>query len=117
MDSSPGEREFLAAALTNPIVREVLRRAETLRLPDWYLAAGCLFQTVWNVLDGQDPEHGIGDYDLIYFDAGDLSWDAEDVVIRRCAEVFGDSMSRSRCGTRPGSTFGTRTISASRAHP
>jgi hypothetical protein len=74
----------------NPVVREVLRRAELLDLPDWYLAAGCLFQTVWNVLDGCDPQHGINDYDLIYCDHRDLSWDAEDVVIRRCAEAFRD---------------------------
>jgi hypothetical protein len=86
----PGEDEFLAAVLQNPRVREVTRRADQLGLPDWYLAAGCLFQTVWNVLDGRDPEHGINDYDLIYHDATDLSWDAEDVVIRRCAEAFGD---------------------------
>jgi uncharacterized protein len=90
MTTPPGEGEFLDAVLRNPTVREVLRRAEDLALPDWYLAAGCLFQTVWNVLDGQDPQHGIGDYDLIYCDDRDLSWDAEDLVIRRCAEVFDD---------------------------
>jgi hypothetical protein len=86
----PGERQFLDAVLRNPRVREVLARADTLALRDWYLAAGCLFQTVWNVLDGRDPEHGINDYDLIYHDDSDLSWDAEDAVIRRCAEAFGD---------------------------
>ena len=72
------------------MVVEIVRRAETLSLPDWYLAAGCLYQTVWNVLDGRDPQYGIDDYDLIYFNAEDLSWEAEDVVIRRCAEMFGD---------------------------
>ena len=86
----PGESRFLDAVLQNPRVRDVLTRADALDLPDWYLAAGCLFQTVWNVLDGRDPEHGINDYDLIYHDDCDLSWDAEDVVIRRCAEAFGD---------------------------
>ncbi|HEX6568939.1 MAG TPA: nucleotidyltransferase family protein [Acidimicrobiales bacterium] len=90
MAAPPGDDEFLTAVLRNPKVREVLRRAEGLDLPDWYLAAGCLFQTVWNVLDGRDPEHGINDYDLIYFDGSDLSWDAEDAVIRRCADAFGD---------------------------
>ena len=90
MTEQPGESRFLHAVLENPRVRDVLVRAATLDLPDWYLAAGCLFQTVWNVLDGRDPEHGIGDYDLIYHDARDLSWEAEDIVIRRCAEVFGD---------------------------
>jgi uncharacterized protein len=86
----PGEAEFLAAVLRNPHVDEVLRRAGRLGLPDWYLAAGCLYQTVWNVLDGREPTHGITDYDLIYHDDRDLSWDAEDVVIRRCADAFAD---------------------------
>ena len=90
MTSEPTEADFLAAVLQNATVVEVLARAERLDLPDWYLAAGCLFQTVWNVLEGHDPERGIGDYDLIYHDGTDLSWDAEDVVIRRCAAAFAD---------------------------
>ena len=36
------------------------------------------------------PTRGIRDYDLFYFDDCDTSWDAEDRVIRVCAEVFGD---------------------------
>lgn len=86
----PGEDEFVGAVLRNPAVAEIVRRAAALDLPDCWLAAGSLFQTVWNVLDGHDPQRGIGDYDLIYFDGSDLSWDAEDAVIRRCAEAFGD---------------------------
>jgi hypothetical protein len=86
----PGVDEFLTAALANPMVGEVLRRGEHLDLPDWYLAAGCLYQSVWNVLDGHPPERGIIDYDLIYFDARDLSWEAEDAVIRQCAEAFAE---------------------------
>ncbi len=59
-------------------------------LPDWYLAAGCLYQTVWNVLDGDPPERRILDYDVIYFDDGDLRCRAEDEVIVRCREAFAD---------------------------
>lgn len=90
MTERPGEQQFLDAVLQNPRVGDVLARARSLELPDWYLAAGCLFQTVWNVLDGRDPTYGINDYDLIYHDDSDLSWGAEDVVIRRCAEAFDD---------------------------
>jgi len=87
---TPGKDEFLAAVRRNPMVTTVLDRLVDLDLPDGHLAAGCLFQTVWNVLDGQDPWHGIGDYDVLYFDDADLSWEAEDVVIRRCAKAFDD---------------------------
>ncbi|MFD5830211.1 nucleotidyltransferase family protein [Lentzea sp. NPDC060358] len=74
----------------NEVLVEVLRRAEVLGLPDWYLTAGCVFQTVWNVVTGRPPTEGIRDYDLFYFDAADLGWDAEDEVIRAGARVFAD---------------------------
>ena len=51
---------------------------------------GSVFQTVWNVLDGRNPTAGISDYDVFYFDASDLSWDAEDAVVKRAADLFGD---------------------------
>ena len=81
----------LRALLTrNPTLVEVLTRAAVLALPDWYLVAGCLYQTVWNVVTGQPPESGILDYDLAYFDSSDLSWHAEDEVIQAGCRLFGD---------------------------
>jgi len=53
--------------------------------PQWRLAGGCLYQTVWNVLTDRPRGTGINDYDVIYFDDCDPSWDAEDAVIRRVA--------------------------------
>jgi hypothetical protein len=53
-----------------------------IRLPQRRLVAGCLYQTVWNALTGRSRGTGIKDYDLIYFDDADLSWAAEDRVIR-----------------------------------
>jgi uncharacterized protein len=47
--------------------------------------AGCLYQTVWNVLTNKPARTGIRDYDLIYFDDCDLSWGAEDQVVQRVA--------------------------------
>ncbi|MGO4339157.1 nucleotidyltransferase family protein [Labrys sp. KB_33_2] len=63
--------------------------ARMLRLPQWRLAAGCVYQTVWNSLSGKPAGTGIKDYDLIYFDADDVSWEAEDAVIRRADTVLG----------------------------
>jgi uncharacterized protein len=81
-------RHFRAALARNEALTEVLTRAVSLRLPGWYLAAGCLYQTVWNVVTGQPPQAGILDYDLVYFDGSDLSWAAEDAVIRAGQAVF-----------------------------
>ena len=81
---------FKAALKQNKTLVTVLTRAATLNLPGWYLAAGALTQTVWNVVTGNDPERGIHDYDLIYFDDSDLSWEAEDAVIKAGAKLFAD---------------------------
>ena len=79
---------FQAALARNHTLTEVLSRSAGLGLPGWYLVAGCLYQTVWNVVTGQPPEAGILDYDLAYFDATDLSWAAEDAVIQAGHQVF-----------------------------
>jgi hypothetical protein len=79
---------FQAALRRNRALTEVLTRACALDLPGWYLVAGCLYQTVWNVVTGQPAEAGILDYDLVYFDDSDLSWAAEDAVIAAGSEIF-----------------------------
>jgi hypothetical protein len=80
---------FLDSVLANEVVATVLARMPQLGLSDWYLTAGGLFQTVWNVLDGHSPERGIRDYDVFYFDE-DTSWEAEDAVIQRAVALFAD---------------------------
>ncbi|MFI9601427.1 nucleotidyltransferase family protein [Streptomyces sp. NPDC052043] len=72
----------------NEVLTDVMTRAATLELPGWYVTAGCLFQTVWNVVTGRPPTSGIRDYDIFYFDGSDLSWEAEDAVIKAGQEVF-----------------------------
>ncbi|UHC16377.1 nucleotidyltransferase family protein [Methylobacterium currus] len=81
-------RRLAAIVRADPDLMRLLAAARGLALPQWRLVAGCLYQTVWNVLTGRPPGHGIRDYDLIYFDAADLSWEAEDAVLRRAAPVL-----------------------------
>ena len=68
----------------------LLERLRSLGLPQWRLVAGCLYQTVWNVLTDRPRGTGIKDYDLIYHDGADLSWEAEDAVIRHVAAATRD---------------------------
>lgn len=72
----------------NPVLVEVLASAAALALPGWYLAAGAVVQTIWNAVPGRPAGYGIDDYDLLYHDGTDLSWEAEDAVISRGAEAF-----------------------------
>jgi hypothetical protein len=80
--------EFQMTLRHNDLLVEVLASATGLDLPGWHLTSGCLFQTVWNVITDRPPTEGIRDYDLFYFDDTDLSWDAEDAVIKTGARIF-----------------------------
>lgn len=60
----------------------LLERLPRLGLPDWWLTAGAVFQNVWNHVEEQPAGYGIKDYDVFYFDDTDVSWEAEDAVIR-----------------------------------
>ncbi|MFJ3229372.1 nucleotidyltransferase family protein [Streptomyces sp. NPDC086783] len=72
----------------NEVLVEVLNRTAERGLPNWYVTAGCLFQTVWNVVTDRHPTSGIKDYDVLYFDDRDLSWETEDAVIKAADEAF-----------------------------
>ena len=76
---------FEAILRADPDLLRLMRAIRPLRLPQWRLVAGCLYQTVWNALTGRPRGTGIKDYDLIYFDPDDRSWRAEDAVIHRVA--------------------------------
>ncbi|MBG6145797.1 MAG: nucleotidyltransferase family protein [Roseibium album] len=75
--------EHLATILCAvPHVMQILRAARDLGLPDAWLVSGGIYQTVWNVLTDRPLLHGIKDFDVIYFDGTDPSYEAEDLVIR-----------------------------------
>ncbi|MFF2021962.1 nucleotidyltransferase family protein [Streptomyces sp. NPDC058171] len=83
--------DCLRATLSrNDVLTEVLARTAGLQLPGWYVTAGCLFQTVWNVVTDRPPTRGIKDYDVFYFDDHDLSWEAEDAAIQAGRRLFAD---------------------------
>lgn len=73
---------------TDPLLMPVLRAARRLALPDWRLVSGAVYQSVWNALTGRPSGHGIKDIDLVYFDGGDLGYEAEDAVIARAGAVM-----------------------------
>jgi hypothetical protein len=64
--------DFRSDVELNPVTRAILSRWALLDLPDAWLVAGCLFQTVWNLQAGRAPCDGIEDYDIFYFDPFDL---------------------------------------------
>jgi hypothetical protein len=87
-DLSP--QQFLQDTRQNPVNRALLERLPALGLPDAWLVAGCLFQTVWNLQAGRSAAADIKDYDLFYFDAADLSEQAEAAVGERVSRSVTD---------------------------
>jgi len=82
--------EFITAVRRNPVNAALLDRWDTFDLPDCWLVAGCLFQTIWNLKSGFAPTAFIKDYDVFYYDDTDLSFEAEDRAIKRIAPRFAD---------------------------
>src|SRR3984893_17410814 len=81
--------ERLTAVLrATPPLMQVLSVARRLCLPDWLVFSGAVYQPVLNHLTGRALDYGIKDYDLGCFDASDLSYEAEDAVIRRVKTAF-----------------------------
>lgn len=71
----------------DPDLMQLLLVLRDLKPPQWRIVAGCLYQTVWNVLTGRPPRTGIKDYDVIYFEP-DVSWSAENHVIVTVARAL-----------------------------
>src|SRR5438309_5763988 len=86
-------RERLTAIVrSTPLLMRVLSVARHLCLPDWLVFSGAVYQPVLNHLAGRPLDYGIRDYDLAYFDASDLSYEAEDAVIRRVTAAFDEPL-------------------------
>jgi hypothetical protein len=74
----------------NRVVAAILEGAPGLGLPDYYLGAGGIAQTVWNQLHGFDADHGIKDYDLVYFDPSETTAATEGRTAQRVIARFAD---------------------------
>lgn len=89
-----GEEErlnTLASMLRDvPHVMDILKGIRNLGLPDAWLVSGGIYQTAWNIMTDRTLLHGIKDFDIIYFDGRDLSYEAEDKVIKRVNAALPD---------------------------
>jgi hypothetical protein len=67
---------------------DALAAAKRLEVADDWIVAGAIYNTVWNRLTGRQSLYGIRDLDLFYFEPSDLSYEAEDRIIRRGETIF-----------------------------
>ena len=73
---------------SSPVLAPILRQWSAISLPDCWLAAGAVAQTVWNDAFGLAPDHGLVDVDIVYFDETDLSENREACHAQRLQYLF-----------------------------
>lgn len=72
------------------ILRELdIYSQENPNFKDYYLAAGCINQTVFNYYHGKDLNLDIKDYDIVYYDE-DTSYETEDKIIKELSRKLED---------------------------
>lgn len=64
---------FISILKHNKELMEILDYVSKLKLPNFYIASGAIFQTIWNYYDGKDLNFGIKDIDIIYYNNADLT--------------------------------------------
>jgi len=72
----------------SPLIQMALGCADELNMPNWYLGAGCVAQTVWNYLCGRELTLHINDLDLVYFDQNNLSKESESLYIDEARKLL-----------------------------
>lgn len=78
------------AVAASPLLGRLLAGLPALGLPDAWLVAGVVTQTVWNQATGRPEGHGISDVDIAFFDPDRLDADAERAAEARASRIFGD---------------------------
>jgi hypothetical protein len=81
------EQELISILLQNEKIVLVLKSALKLNLPNWYLGAGAIAQTFWNYKSGLSLDHGIEDYDLVFF-SKDMSDKQQAALLLEVPELF-----------------------------
>jgi len=75
--------------LKNKKLEELLIRLSKSNLNNYYVAAGCINQTIFNYYHDYELDYGISDFDIVYYD-DDLSYKKEDEVIKYIEDITKD---------------------------
>ncbi len=78
--TTPGEQQLIGIIKQNEEVLKVLELAARLDLPNWYVGAGCITQSVWNKLHNYPIAQNILDIDLVFYDPKRMSSEHEEEI-------------------------------------
>lgn len=87
---SEQNEEFISIIKQNKDLMLILDYIESLNLPNFYIAAGAVFQTIWNYYDNKPLNYNIKDIDIIYYDSNNLSKEDEKKLESNISQYFKD---------------------------
>ena len=85
---SKQNEKFISILKQNKDLMVILDYIYELNLPNFYIAAGSIFQTIWNYYDKKPLNYGIKDIDIIYYDTKNISMDYEENLERKITNYF-----------------------------
>lgn len=84
-------KTFISILKQNKDLMIILDYITELNIPNFYIAAGCIFQTIWNYYGNKRLNYGIKDIDIIYYDSNNLSkvdeQELENKIITHCKKL------------------------------
>src|SRR5919201_6845633 len=99
---------------SNEWLMSVLHAARAVDLPDWFVGAGAIRNTVWDYLHGYTMPTPLADVDVVFFDPQDLT-PARDAAAETHLCTRACPASPGKRKTKPPSISGTRRCSATRS--
>ena len=76
-------KRFITILKKNKDLMKVLNFLDSLNLPNFYIVAGSVFQTIWNYIDGKKLNNNINDIDILYYDKNNLTKEYEEDLERK----------------------------------
>jgi len=84
------ERDILRIVTEDEWMMDVLRAAQSLRLPDWWVCAGFVRSKIWDALHGFAERTPLPDVDVVYFDPVRTDESEEKELERRLRRLLPD---------------------------
>ena len=81
-------KKFIEIIKKNSELMEILDYIEELKLPNFYIAAGMVFQTIWKKYKKKDLNYKVKDVDIVYYDEDNLDKEKEEKLERQIEGYF-----------------------------
>ncbi len=87
-DLDAQNKQFIAILRKNQDLMIVLDALEKFQLPNYYVVAGVVFQTIWNYLEDNNLNDNVKDIDIIYYDRQNLAKEDEKKLETKIIKVL-----------------------------